>query len=50
VAQVYLGFSVVGFSLAVVGVLLLWGVGWSTLVAGVVLFVVGGLGSSREVS
>lgn len=46
-SNVYLAFSLVGFALAIAGIATNWGVGWASLVAGIVLFVVGGLGSAR---
>jgi hypothetical protein len=42
--------SLVGFAVGLAGVCVLWGFGWALLVAGVLLFVVGGIDSARDQS
>lgn len=44
------GMSIAGFVLALVGLYLLAGLGWSLLVAGLVLFTAGGLGERAKVT
>jgi hypothetical protein len=43
-----LALSLIGFVSILAGVWVIWGVGWTCLVGGIVLFVAGGLGSTRE--
>jgi len=48
VSQLNLLLSIVGFVSIVIGCVLVWGVGWALLAGGLVLFIVGGVGSARE--